>query len=857
MVTIKSRPIPVTNYTDVFDEDMVAKSISYRKAKYDEGLNTVQSEINQMSQIPTLTKEDGQYLNERINQLTNTINSAGGVDFSNNMNLSKVKSLETDIYNDRIIQNAVSSAKNHQKQMKFIDDAKNNPKKYGDVLSPYNERDYNDQLQSYQQKRANGEEAVFSYQYKPYVDIQGELAKRIEKLKADSYTNVNGNYFIDTTKLSPEKIRAVAYGELMNDPKMLSQLQINARYNTEHRTDAELIQLKNHVQRNNVLEKKEAMDREVNRLFSLDPKNPERSAVKLEQAKTQLDKYNKAYQLLSSNSNQILESEEGDTLAKDYSRQSLALELTANQMLKGLESMSYQQQKVRANMIPLTEGKFEFDKQYKIAQMDFRERKFKEIQKQNAIDNQFKALEIEKSKKSVKGKGSDGEELEPGTIDYTTPEITKLEDVKATFEAEANNTKTQARLALKEIFVNKLTKLASVVDRDWTERYVDLIVNKDSSIRNLDVDKSVQRIKGKLIQFGNKEIPEDAAIKATIQWINTLSADARKVWNGEGLMNRENAQVLSQYTDMIQKAAIYNNVPKDALRDALSKNGLSVEQYNELKKNNPVQFKTTYTSMSGVPTKIPINNQATAKIAKIEADMAQYYKDKASTTNLYAVQNYSKKDENVNTQVNAILQSSGGLSKDGMTISGNVYGKENQWGITLPENSSVQVKQYNPKTERILVDVYDAEGKVISKGQSFKMPLEYMKSHLAPELLEANKDLEYTNQLRLTNNGSSTITDTKGKSKQFWKTLPTGVPIQWKATLNDINNTGDNSCTVYMKIPFNGKLYPYELKTNFSNPDYAGKELEKGINQFISDELKKGVSEKDIPARIIQFIKTL
>jgi len=203
MVTIKSRPIPVTNYTDVFDEDMVAKSISYRKAKYDEGLNTVQSEINQMSQIPTLTKEDGQYLNERINQLTNTINSAGGVDFSNNMNLSKVKSLETDIYNDRIIQNAVSSAKNHQKQMKFIDDAKNNPKKYGDVLSPYNERDYNDQLQAYQQKRANGEEAVFSYQYKPYVDIQGELAKRIEKLKADSYTNVNGNYFIDTTKLSP------------------------------------------------------------------------------------------------------------------------------------------------------------------------------------------------------------------------------------------------------------------------------------------------------------------------------------------------------------------------------------------------------------------------------------------------------------------------------------------------------------------------------------------------------------------------------------------------------------------------------------------------------------------------------
>ena len=116
-------------FIDVFDEDQVQKAIVYRKAKYDEGAEKVQNQINQLGQLPSLTDEDNKYIQDKITNLTTSINSVAGLDLSNQFNINKVSSLSSEIVDDPTVQAAVSSARNHQKNMKFIEEAKLNPKK--------------------------------------------------------------------------------------------------------------------------------------------------------------------------------------------------------------------------------------------------------------------------------------------------------------------------------------------------------------------------------------------------------------------------------------------------------------------------------------------------------------------------------------------------------------------------------------------------------------------------------------------------------------------------------------------------------------------------------------------------------
>ena len=70
MVTIKNRPRQESQFIDVFDEDQVQKAIVYRKAKYDEGAEKVQNQINQLGQLPTITDEDAKIVQDKISNLT-------------------------------------------------------------------------------------------------------------------------------------------------------------------------------------------------------------------------------------------------------------------------------------------------------------------------------------------------------------------------------------------------------------------------------------------------------------------------------------------------------------------------------------------------------------------------------------------------------------------------------------------------------------------------------------------------------------------------------------------------------------------------------------------------------------------
>ncbi len=248
MNTIRSAPQRQFQFLDTVDEDDIVKSMRFRNAKFDEGVNTVQASVNAISQLPVITDEAKEYLNNKIHSIVTKANTTSGLDLSNSMTVKTLESDALNIYNDDYIVGAVSSAKNHINQSALITKYKTEPKlaaNYGIA----NEDDYNNQLLKYKKDIAEGKNSVFSYQYKNFFDVEGNLKKDMKGLQADAYTELKGLYSNKVEEITPERIRAIVYNKLSSDPRYSEQLRINAGFKYKNSSIEDLIHEKNQEQR--------------------------------------------------------------------------------------------------------------------------------------------------------------------------------------------------------------------------------------------------------------------------------------------------------------------------------------------------------------------------------------------------------------------------------------------------------------------------------------------------------------------------------------------------------------------------------------------------------------------------------
>ena len=846
MITTRSRPIPVGQFLDTFDEDSVAKAISYRKAKFDEGVNKVQASINQIADLPTLTQQDSEYLANKINSLTDNLNKTAGLDLSDSRNVNQLSNSALEIANDKTVLNAVSSARNHQKNLKFIEDAKSNPKKYGDIVSVQNEWDYANQLENYRKKRELGEDAVFSYQYKPYKDVEGILSKELEKLKANSKSTISGNYIIDGAEVTSDRLRDIVYSRLKSDPTLSDQIRINSRYGTQGIPDTELLKAKNIAQRLELEQRRKIAGSEMTRLNSTDFKNPKEAQIQLQKAKESFDRYDKAYNTLLTNPNKILLDLETGETTDVANREQLSYELYANNLLKDLVNKhATYQQKIRINPIPMQEANLNWRMQMDKLEYEQQLREFSYKKESEALDRQYKMFEIQASTGKKAKLNADGT-LELTEPSRDVPSSTIDDNPKQTFEVALDNEKLQARDMLKDVIKEKLNKLATVMPQNWLDRYVNNMM-REHGVVSLDENKSTAKLKQQIIQAGNKNIPSDIAIKEAVKWINQLSRDSKRVWEGEGFISPENAQILSQYTDAVQKINVLSNMNGIALDEALTKAGLTRDAYNRIKDKSNKLNKTAISTVPGASYQInsqgnPVYNNLNPKeqeaLNKVNQYVSDYYKTRTQNVKLYSVQNFDPKAKDYYALKNDVERyiKDKGLSEQGVGVN-SVFGKDSKWAEMLPD-SEPEVKDYNPKTELATIELSykDADGKTQTlRNQKFRIPRVYMDKYLDESVKKGAKDLTYTDILRLTNNGNISLRSSDGKYKDSWRQTPTKIPLQWKAVLDNPNNVSDNTSTIYVKVPINGLNTPIELKLKSSNPDEAGKQLTDIMSTYIAE----------------------
>jgi len=222
-----------------------------KQRRYDEGVQKIQTQIDNIAGLEVLRPQDKAYLQSRLNELGNNLRTVAAGDFSNFQLVNSVSGMATQIGKDKIVQAAVQSAARDRQQLALMEE----DRKKG-TLSPDNETFYKKQRNSYMNAGLvddAGNPVVFGGTYVPFFDVFKFAKETFDAVKPDGLTwdqiyvtDANGKPKIDPKTgqpiYSPVMIRMEKEGifpqrvkdtldQIFSDPRVNQQLGITGQYN--------------------------------------------------------------------------------------------------------------------------------------------------------------------------------------------------------------------------------------------------------------------------------------------------------------------------------------------------------------------------------------------------------------------------------------------------------------------------------------------------------------------------------------------------------------------------------------------------------------------------------------------------
>ena len=141
-----------------------------RQAKYDQGVQKIQGQIDNVAGMDIMKGDHKVYLESQLNKLGSDLRTVAASDFSNFQLVNSVGGMATQIIKDPVIQNAVYSTKVARKGQSEMESARKAGKS-----SIQNEQWYNDQLTGWlNDKDVN---STFSGKFTEYTDMYDKLSK--------------------------------------------------------------------------------------------------------------------------------------------------------------------------------------------------------------------------------------------------------------------------------------------------------------------------------------------------------------------------------------------------------------------------------------------------------------------------------------------------------------------------------------------------------------------------------------------------------------------------------------------------------------------------------------------------------
>jgi hypothetical protein len=183
-----------------------------KQAQYDQGVQKIQSYIDNIAGLDVANDADKAYLQSKLNDLGGKLRSVAAGDFSNQQLVNSVSGMTSQIIKDPNIQNAVSSTAWLKKQQAELD------KQYKEGKSSINNvNDFKDQVNEYLSNKKPGQ--LFRGTYSPYIDINKKWTEMLKGLGVTgnstdyAYENMlDGNGKVDSNKIAAAMTRITKEG---------------------------------------------------------------------------------------------------------------------------------------------------------------------------------------------------------------------------------------------------------------------------------------------------------------------------------------------------------------------------------------------------------------------------------------------------------------------------------------------------------------------------------------------------------------------------------------------------------------------------------------------------------------------
>jgi len=305
--------IPTFNpYVQQLPVDAMLKVGMYKQQKYDEGVQKIQTSIDNVAGLDIYKDSDKKYLQSKLNALGNNLTWVAGGDFSDFSLVNSVNGMTKDITKDKNVQTAVSSTATAKKELAFME-----KERQKGILNPSNEYVFKKQLSSWSNNDEVGQS--FSGKYDPSFDVWKFAKETFDAIGDDSMTfdqifqtGGDGKPLLDKNNRPilahymktmvkegkfPERVKETL-NQIFSDPRVGKQLSIDGQYNFSGMDE---VALKEKVQ----LKKQKDLSQYEDYLTTLNMKKSmgEDVTKEIDNVKDKITKVNSSYEELLSSSN--------------------------------------------------------------------------------------------------------------------------------------------------------------------------------------------------------------------------------------------------------------------------------------------------------------------------------------------------------------------------------------------------------------------------------------------------------------------------------------------------------------------------------------------------------------------------
>lgn len=222
-----------------------------KQRRYDEGIQRIQSQIDQIAGLDVYRPQDKQHLQSKLNDLGTKLRTVAAGDFSNYQLVNSTAGMAASVAKDPIVISAVQSTANIRKNGQIMEEARQKGE-----LTPDNEKYYNKFLNRYLESGLTDERGnpiTFNGRYTPHFDIFKYAKETFDAVKPDGMTwdevyeidpstgkpktDGRGNLIYSPVMIRmekegrfPQKVKETI-DQIFSDPRVGQQLQITGEYN--------------------------------------------------------------------------------------------------------------------------------------------------------------------------------------------------------------------------------------------------------------------------------------------------------------------------------------------------------------------------------------------------------------------------------------------------------------------------------------------------------------------------------------------------------------------------------------------------------------------------------------------------